>query len=466
MEVIGVVASFIAIGQGLAAVPKIVSTIRSICKPGSELDALASDLAMLNKHDELDRLLSEKPELVHVAAPTGDTLLHVACRYAATGTASLLIRHGAHPDTRGACGDTPLHVSMSAGTLECTQLLLDKGADAKVLDSLGASLLHWAARSRSSERNDIIRSLLAAGVPIETTDIMKSTMLHRFAGSTTGVRDVGLSRERLKLILDAGGGGLLEARDRWGKTPLLTAISNRNHNALYALLEAGAQVNTADDYGFNPLHYAAEWGTVKVMEVLKEVRVTDLDIRTTNLTRYAATPLRWFRWQLRRDPDFVSPRWERPGDQETKAFEELLRDVRDRAISIEIAKLEGIISKIETGELVPAKEELVRLTEAKWKARIDWEAETFRAIGLDVRAGRIDLAIESLREFIEESRKRLEVSPFDEEDDPWATTANKEYSDDSEEEEEEGKEEKEDEGDEEEEDDDYDNTDSSDEDSD
>ncbi|KAI0593703.1 ankyrin repeat-containing domain protein [Biscogniauxia sp. FL1348] len=416
---------------------------------------------MLNKHEELDRLLSEKPELVHMAAPTGDTLLHIACEYAATDAASSLIRRGARLDTRGAKGLTPLVAGVMAESLECTQLLLDNGADAKVPDILGASPLHHAVKSQSPVGNDMIKSLLAAGALFGTTYIMKETVLNWITHRKTGVCGLDRLRERLKLILDAGGVGLLEARNRWGQSPLFRASVEQNYNVLRVLLEAGAQANTECDSGVNILHLTAERGTVKVIEVLKETRITDLDIRTTDLTEDAGTPLSWLRWRLRQEPDNENVLWKRPGDQEIKAFEELLRDVRDRAILTEIAKLEGIVSKIETGKLALAKEELVQLAEAKWKARIGWEAETFRAVELDVRAGRVDVAIESLREFMGESRKRLEVSPFDEEKEPWAMTNEVEYSDGEEEEDDDDDSEEGEEGDN----DNHDNTDSNDEDS-
>ncbi|KAK5629033.1 hypothetical protein RRF57_004748 [Xylaria bambusicola] len=102
------------------------------------------------------------------------------------------------------------------------------------------------------------------------------------------------------------------------------------------------------------------------------------------------------------------------------AFERLLRSIRDRMIVQEIERLELIITKLQSGNLSSARDDLREIAESKTRAKIDIEAETFRAIDLDVRAERLELAIESLEEFIEASRDRMKVSPFDEEVNIWA----------------------------------------------
>ncbi|KAI1504593.1 ankyrin repeat-containing domain protein [Biscogniauxia marginata] len=371
-------------------------------------------MAKLNRSDDLDLILSEKPELVRVTNPQGDTLLHAACESNAVDTANLLLHHGAQIDARNLFQYTPLHHSIMRGANECARVLLDRGADVNAVDARGCSPLLVAAGYSRREGNDVLMSLLSAGACIRAMDNVNRTILHHLVINETAILDTDHWRETLKVVLDAGGDRLLEARDKRGTTPLLVAVTNRNHNAVRVLLDAGARTDV-NIRGSNLLHLVAQWGTAEVMEVLREAEISDIDIRTTNQHLY--TPLRWFRCQLKRDPDYASLRRKRPGEQETKAFEELLRDVRDRVILIEVKKLEGIISKLEIREFALAKEELVQLTEAKLKAKIRWEAETFRAIELDVRANRIELAVESLWEFIEESRKRLQVSPFDEEED-------------------------------------------------
>ncbi|KAI5926288.1 ankyrin repeat-containing domain protein [Camillea tinctor] len=371
-------------------------------------------LAKLNKHEELSRLLSEKPELVHIVNPLGDTLLHVACNSDAPNTASLLLRCGAEPNTR-VSNMPPLHVSVKRNSIECTQLLLYRGADINALGGYGVRPLHYAVRKRPKANGDIFKFLIDAGASIETRSKTQKTVLHHFSCQETAAFGIDVLRERLKLILDVGDCGLLEARDDCGRTPILEAIQSKNHIALRVLLEAGAQTNIVDFNGFNILETAANWGTVEVLEVLKEAQITGVDSRTTGANGDRMSPVDRFAWQLALHPLYHNGKSAGPDIRCVKAFEELLRDIRDRAISTEIMKLEDIISKIKAGDLVPVKEELVQLTESKLEARINWEAETFRAVELDVRSGRTDLAIESLHEFMEESRKRLDVSPYDEE---------------------------------------------------
>lgn len=46
MEVVGAVASFIAIGEAIAAIPKVVSTFQSVVKADSELVALIEEVSL------------------------------------------------------------------------------------------------------------------------------------------------------------------------------------------------------------------------------------------------------------------------------------------------------------------------------------------------------------------------------------------------------------------------------------
>ena len=65
-------------------------------------------------------------------------------------------------------------------------------------------------------------------------------------------------------------GANLKSRDKWGRTPLQVAESRGDRATVDALKEAEV-LNTADELGYTPLHYAAESGKPDIVKVLIKV---------------------------------------------------------------------------------------------------------------------------------------------------------------------------------------------------
>jgi ankyrin repeat protein len=65
----------------------------------------------------------------------------------------------------------------------------------------------------------------------------------------------------------------INARDKTGLTPLLWVSASHNHkdgSVTQLLLEHGADINTQNEYGGTPLHYASDYGALEVVRVLLE----------------------------------------------------------------------------------------------------------------------------------------------------------------------------------------------------
>ena len=75
--------------------------------------------------------------------------------------------------------------------------------------------------------------------------------------------------ETLKKFVDIHRKDLnVNAKDNYGKTPLMFAAKSRNPETVSALVNAGADVNAKDNYGKTPLMYAAESGNLDAVNAL------------------------------------------------------------------------------------------------------------------------------------------------------------------------------------------------------
>lgn len=107
---------------------------------------------------------------------------------------------------------------------------------------------------------ELARLLLAAGADVEAKGRYGMTPLHRAAynGLTEAVR-----------LLSAAGADV-NAVDRRGHTPLYYAAEKGDTDAVRLLLEAGGSIQAALDKGWNKLHFAASAGLAdKVRELLE-----------------------------------------------------------------------------------------------------------------------------------------------------------------------------------------------------
>ena len=95
------------------------------------------------------------------------------------------------------------------------------------VDRLGLTPLH-----RAANRGDLaaVESLLAKGADVNARALAKQTPLH-----------LAVTKEIAQLLISKG--AQLEARDRWGRTPLFWAAGAGRKGVVEALLAAGAQAD-------------------------------------------------------------------------------------------------------------------------------------------------------------------------------------------------------------------------------
>lgn len=170
-------------------------------------------------------------------------------------TVAVLLKYGAPVDGRG-WGLTPLHLT---GDLKIATALLDAGADVNAgsdepeSDAVGETQLHRAVRGSVPEVDGVPNLPLASlliqrGAKIEAKDYYGKTPL--MAASEKG------SIEGVNLLLHWG--AHVNARDNSGRTALMIAAEQRHTEALRFLLAHGASVNAQDNLGQDALMLASD----------------------------------------------------------------------------------------------------------------------------------------------------------------------------------------------------------------
>ena len=154
--------------------------------------------------------------------------------------------------------EIPLMVAASHDELEILRALIDKGADWRALDASGRSALYYA-RSRA-----MLDELLEIGLPLDDED--------RFGWSplVSAVHDG--ARAMVEMLLDAGA-DVHATHDR-GYTVFMSAVScmERSIDVIDLLVERGADPLQKSELGYTALHAAIDVnGEANAEESVREV---------------------------------------------------------------------------------------------------------------------------------------------------------------------------------------------------
>lgn len=156
--------------------------------------------------------------------------LHAAATRGHTGVVLELLHHRAAPDAVDASGRSPLYCAVWAGWSEPAKVLVDAGADVNQAAEDGRTPLHAAG----------MRGHAAAA-------------------------EVLLQRDGINV----------NARDKFGRTPLLVAARYGRTDMVARLLECDPDTSLPENGGGTPLHLAAKHAPVEVVMML--FRAIDID---------------------------------------------------------------------------------------------------------------------------------------------------------------------------------------------
>jgi len=209
-------------------------------------------------------------------------------------------------------GNTPLHYAVLNSYLPLIDWLKARGVDPNGHGHYGDTPLHLAIITDRSPNNAVLDKLLSMGADVNAPNDYGDTPLHRAAyhGLTETVRFL------LKRHAD------VHRRAQRGETALLYAARPDGYpETALALIEGGANVNEADNFGITPLHGAAMIGNVSVARVLVE---KGADVNRQTEAGY--TPLHVA--ALSGKPDFIRFLLEKRADRTVRDKEGLTAEER------------------------------------------------------------------------------------------------------------------------------------------
>ena len=141
----------------------------------------------------------------------------------------LLIEAGANVNLPGSGGNIPLHNACSHGYIKSIEMLLRTGADVNPIDAAEFTPLKCAAKYG---HNNCIKRLIEAGAHVNATD----------NGS--------VSLDPISLVIPTK---YVNATTSCRSTALMIATRYAKHKCVETLIQAGADVNITDSYGYTAL---------------------------------------------------------------------------------------------------------------------------------------------------------------------------------------------------------------------
>jgi len=211
---------------------------------------------------------------VHAGSKTGFTPLMFAAQTGDVDSARILLRAGAKPnDAQPKTALTPLMIASAMGHTEAVNLLLDNGANPNLVDANGYTSLHRVVRDSDYGIN------LAGKDAILT--VVKSLLKH---GANPNAR---LSQDKEKAAEEIKNGAVAIEGKRTavtvdeiilqGATPLFLAAEVNNLDVIKTLVDAGADPLIASERGTTPLMMAAGAGTDVQREREPQERATAVE---------------------------------------------------------------------------------------------------------------------------------------------------------------------------------------------
>jgi ankyrin repeat protein len=217
--------------------------------------------ACLQGHLEIVQYLLSNSSLALSKNKDDEMPIHTACKGGHVEVVGQLLKpEYGHARTMlnatDASGNAPIHLAVQSGIYELIKLLVLHDVDLNAKNRDGVCPIHLAA---AQGHKKVAKALLECHKDVvDTSDDKKRTPLHHAAMND--------QEEMINYLLKRGANK--EAVDQQDTTPLVLAAAWGKANAVKALIQGRAEVNTTDKDGKSAVYWAAQEGHVEVLEIL------------------------------------------------------------------------------------------------------------------------------------------------------------------------------------------------------
>ncbi|KAJ5358697.1 uncharacterized protein N7496_011110 [Penicillium cataractarum] len=233
---------------------------------------LLLDCILYRRHISIDDALSIDAASINFLDNDGWSALHWAALKADAELMQKLIDYGAEVDIRSPVGRTALHIIADHGVTLCADVLLKAGANINALDHWGKTPLFQAAQCNVA---DLLDTLLNHGANPRLSEKSGDTPLHAISYSIR-ISDISKVDRPVAALIHAGAD--LNARNEKGMTPVAMAVESGKADVFLALSRLGADLSSVNNAGQTILHLAALCGDLKLLEVMRQVKVSTVDV--------------------------------------------------------------------------------------------------------------------------------------------------------------------------------------------
>lgn len=239
-------------------------------------------LTLLNIINHVDSIVNK----------TGESTLHLACKYNYIELAQLLLDKGANFHIQDKTGRTPLHTCAMNNSIEIAKLLIDKGARVSILNNGGETPLHKSVEKDFVEISELflqIKPVLLNAPTIDGKTPLHLAISKGCINTTKHLLECGASKQlkdsseqtafqyvthnretRIKLIELLGNYGFnINMRYRDGSTILHTAVSQKDCEFIIFLITQGIDTKIKTTYGDTALSWAKEDKNKEIIKLLQ-----------------------------------------------------------------------------------------------------------------------------------------------------------------------------------------------------